>query len=252
MVRYRAFSISQSTAWERSAPKFRKSKTGAAAKTYHPSRSEGSIPVGSTRGILKGGTIRAGASYPPLEPASLLTFLPEQESKAAGGQCPLTISHGGFLRIVLSLTRPVSLLRCSRCLGQSPPCQRGVVWRSQTGGILQGGRFPHRFVLLGKCLLWNPSVTAYAVPAPFNKGAFFIRYRYCGAWLGIDNHQQVPSHQQTGTAPPAGSLRHGYAVPAPSRRELWGLCLATLDFLRMRSACCESLRQKSKIFASSL
>ena len=30
---------------------------------------------------------------------------------------------------------------------RSPPCQRGVVWRSQTGGIPQDGRFPHRFVL---------------------------------------------------------------------------------------------------------
>src|SRR5699024_3898120 len=26
---------------------------------------------------------------------------------------------------------------------RSPPCQRGVVWRSQTGGIPQAGRFPH-------------------------------------------------------------------------------------------------------------
>ena len=33
---------------------------------------------------------------------------------------------------------------------QSPPCQRGVVWRSQTGGIPQGSRFPHRLVLLRK------------------------------------------------------------------------------------------------------
>ena len=35
---------------------------------------------------LKGGTIRAGASCSPLEPASLHTFLPEQESMAAGRQ----------------------------------------------------------------------------------------------------------------------------------------------------------------------
>ena len=57
-------------------------QTGAEVETPHPSQSEGSIPVGSTRGILKGGTIRAGASCSPLKPASLLTFLPEQESKA--------------------------------------------------------------------------------------------------------------------------------------------------------------------------
>ena len=64
------------------APQKTQTKTGAGAKTQHPSQSEGSIPDGSTRGILKGGAIRAGASCSPLEPASLLTFLPEQESKA--------------------------------------------------------------------------------------------------------------------------------------------------------------------------
>ena len=63
-------------------PQNPQAKTGAKAETPHPSQSEGSIPDGSTRGILKGGIIRAGASYSPLEPASLLTFLPEQESKA--------------------------------------------------------------------------------------------------------------------------------------------------------------------------
>ena len=57
-------------------------KRGAGAETPHPSQSEGLIPVGSSRGILKGGAIRAGASCSPLEPASLRTFLPEQESTA--------------------------------------------------------------------------------------------------------------------------------------------------------------------------
>ena len=80
--RYRAFSDFQSAVWERSTPQKPQTKTGAEAETPHPSQSEGSIPAGSSRGILKGGTIRAGASCSPLEPASLLTFLPEQESKA--------------------------------------------------------------------------------------------------------------------------------------------------------------------------
>ena len=87
------------------------------------------------------------------------------------GQCPLTISHGSFLRFVTSLTRPVSLLRCMVGYRQPP---------------------------------------ASTIPSA---------NRNCTArWL-----PQSP------------------AVTAPSRRELWGLCLATLDFLRMRSACCESL-----------
>ena len=57
-------------------------KRGQGQSIRNPSQSEGSIPVGSSRGILKGGIIRAGASYSPLEPASLLPFLPEQERKA--------------------------------------------------------------------------------------------------------------------------------------------------------------------------
>ena len=51
------------------------------------------------------------------------------------GVPPVAISHGNFLLFVTSLTRPVSLLRCSRCLGQSPPCQRGVPRHRRGGGI---------------------------------------------------------------------------------------------------------------------
>ena len=131
------------------------------------------VPPG---GFSRGEQFERERVVPPLSRTTFLPFLPEQERKAAGGQCPLTISHGGFLRIVFSLTRPVSLLRCSRCKDQSPPCQRGVVWHSQTGGILQGGRFPHGSVVIGSARCESLS-HAYGVPAPFNKGAFFIRYR---------------------------------------------------------------------------
>ena len=87
------------------------------------------------------------------------------------GESPLTISHDGFLRIVLSLTRPVSLLRCSRCIGQSPPCQRGVPRHRRGGGIPQAGKFPHRLVLLESASCESLS-HGCAVPAPFGKGAF--------------------------------------------------------------------------------
>ena len=42
------------------------------------------------------------------------------------------------------------------------------------------------------------------------------------------------------------------AVPAPSRRELWGANLSTLDCCYGEVPAVESLSQKSKIFASSL
>ena len=82
IVRYRTFSIFQSTAWERSAPKTHNPKRGQRPKPRTRAKAKGQSPDGSTRGILKGGTIRAGASCSPLEPASLLPFLPEQERKA--------------------------------------------------------------------------------------------------------------------------------------------------------------------------
>ena len=56
-------------------PKNHDPKRGQRLKPTIPSQSEGSISVGSTRGILKGGIIRAGASYPPLEPDNFPSFL---------------------------------------------------------------------------------------------------------------------------------------------------------------------------------
>ena len=75
---------------------------------------------------------------------NLLQIVTAPPVPGIGGQCPLTMrtvafycsllpcparyrwavptdnTHGSFLLFVTSLTRPVSLLRCSRCLGQSP------------------------------------------------------------------------------------------------------------------------------------
>ena len=66
----------------RKHPKNHNPKRGQGLKPTTRAKAKGQSSDGSTRGILKGGIIRAGASYSPLEPASLLTFLPEQESKA--------------------------------------------------------------------------------------------------------------------------------------------------------------------------
>ena len=86
IVRYRAFSCFQSTAWDRNPNKIYIPKRGQGLKLRTRAKAKGQSPDGSTRGILKGGAIRAGASCSPLEPASLHTFLPEQESMAAGRQ----------------------------------------------------------------------------------------------------------------------------------------------------------------------
>ncbi len=75
IVRYRAFSCFQSTAWERNTPKSHKPKRGKKSKLSTRAKAKGQSPDGSTRGILKGGIIRAGASYPPLEPDNFPYFL---------------------------------------------------------------------------------------------------------------------------------------------------------------------------------
>ena len=67
-------------------PKNTQPKTGAEAETHHPSQSEGSIPVGSSRGILKGGTIRAGASCSPLEPDNFPSFLAGARKEGPAGK----------------------------------------------------------------------------------------------------------------------------------------------------------------------
>ena len=45
---------------------------------------------------------------PPVNPPVTATPCQLPLAREPCGQCPLTISHGGFLRIVTSLTRPVS------------------------------------------------------------------------------------------------------------------------------------------------
>ena len=76
------------------------------------------------------------------------------------------------------------------------------------------------------------------------------RYRSCGAWLGIDNRQQVPPLHQTRTASPAGSLSHLRLQLSPGGSH--GVRTFPHGFVLSESACCKSLSQKSKIFASSL
>ena len=66
--------------------KIPQTQTGAEDKTHHPSQSEGSIPVGSTRGILKGGAIRAGASCSPLEPDNFPSFLAGARKEGPAGK----------------------------------------------------------------------------------------------------------------------------------------------------------------------
>ena len=133
-------------------PKSHNPKRGQGLKPTTRAKAKGQSSDGSTRGILKGGIIRAGASYYPLEPASLLTFLPEQESKAPAGSARSQFRTEIFCESLLPLQCPVSLLRCSRCTDQSPPCQRGVVWRSQTGGI-RGLQVSTLVCILGECPL---------------------------------------------------------------------------------------------------
>ena len=70
----------------------------------------------------------------------------------------------GWSVIVTSLTRPVSLLRCSRCIDQSPPCQRGVPRQRRGGGIPQA---PPGYFLPNHSSLFTKK------PSPFHMGSYF-------------------------------------------------------------------------------
>ena len=87
-VRYRAFSCSQSTAWEINAPKPHKPKRGQKLKPRTRAKAKGQSSDGSTRGILKVGIIRAGASYPPLEPDNFPYFLAGGRKEGPAGKRP--------------------------------------------------------------------------------------------------------------------------------------------------------------------
>ena len=82
---------------------------------------------------------------------------------------------------------------------------------------------------------------------------FLPRFHEAARKIGVGYRQPpastIPSANRNCTA---RLLPQSPAVTAPSRRELWGLYLATLACCLWESACCESLRQKSEIFASSL
>ena len=75
MVRYRTFLSSQSTTWAQRTSKSHKPKRGQGVESTTRAKAKGQSPDGSTRGILKGGAIRAGASCSPLEPDNFPYFL---------------------------------------------------------------------------------------------------------------------------------------------------------------------------------
>ena len=105
----------------------------------------------------------------------------------------------------------------------TPPLPKGGGFASgKTGGIPQACRFPHRFVLLGKCLLWNPSVTASPCQLPLAREPFCARYRYCGG--SGSTGQSPPGHCGGGFASgKTGGIPQ--ACRFPHRFVLLGKCL---------------------------
>ena len=134
----------------------------------------------------------------PLGVGSLfISGLPVRESKRPGGQWPQPISHDSFLRIVTSLTRPVSaacppnLLHipfslfpesaryCYRveidAKTQAPLAKGGCHGNAEAGGFRRVAGF-HIGLCLRKVPTVNPSVKNQRfLPAPFDKGAFWGR-----------------------------------------------------------------------------
>ena len=63
-------------------------KRGQGLKPRTRAKAKGQSSDGSTRGILKGGIIRAGASYPPLEPDNFPYFLAGGRKEGPAGKRP--------------------------------------------------------------------------------------------------------------------------------------------------------------------
>ena len=129
------------------------------------------------------------------------------------------------------------------CIDQSPPCQRGVPRLAEAGGFrrqslrnflpIPSSLFPkkpspfHIGLYFEEVPTVNPSVKNQRfLPAPFDKGAFGV-------------HRPKPP------------LRKGGAS-APPRRGDSEAGRFPHRFVLLESSHCESLSQKSKIFASSL
>ena len=159
-------------------PKIPQTKTGAEAETHHPSQSEGSIPVGSSRGILKGGTIRAGASCSPLEPDNFPYFLAgaRKYGRRQAVQANLTIApneRSSRHRYPPASTTPEANRNCTaRWLPQTrlTPCQL------PPGGSHGLAPFHIGFLRMRSACCESLS-HASGVPAPTGREPFCARYR---------------------------------------------------------------------------
>ena len=101
---------------------------------------------------------------------------------------------------------------------RSPPCQRGVVWQSQTGGIPQAGRFPHRLLLLESACCESLS-HGCAVPAPFSKGAFLRPVSFYGAIPGFFH---LPIHSVGTRRPKNHNPKRGQRLNPTTRAKAKG------------------------------
>ena len=154
MVRYRAFSCFQSTAWDRNPNKIYIPKRGQGLKLRTRAKAKGQSSDGSTRGILKGGAIRAGASCSPLEPDNFPSFLAGARKEGPAGKrlqkADWRIDRKAVTgcRYLPASTTPKANRNCTaRRLPQSPAVpapDRRELWASA---------FSHWLVLLGKCQL---------------------------------------------------------------------------------------------------
>ena len=85
-VRYRAFSCFQSTAWEQGTPKSHKPKRGQRLKPTTRAKAKGQSRLVPPGGFSRGEQFERERVVPPLSRTTFHTFLPEQESMAAGRQ----------------------------------------------------------------------------------------------------------------------------------------------------------------------
>ena len=185
MVRYRAFSIFQSTAWDRNPNKIYIPKRGQGLKLRTRAKAKGQSRMVPPGGFLRGEQFERERVVPPL--SRLLCFLSCRSKKGrprwqALAESRLENRRKGYNRVSITTSRYQPICK--------PPAYSPLAPSVTCGdsSLPEGAISLCHFTLacaFGKVPAVNPSVTAKA----------------------------------TGGSP---------AVPAPSRRELWGLCFAAL------------------------
>ena len=137
---------------------------------------------------------------------------------------PLSMRTVAFSESLLPLQCPVSLPGGNRGAAQSPPCQRGVVWRSQTGGI-KGWQISTWVCSFEKAPTVNPSVTPPACQLPLAREPLGLPDSRKTGFAGTLNDLTIENRMRS----PVQIVRRTKKAPIPNGIEAFLELLARFE-----------------------